>query len=134
MVYRRQQCLNNSRAVSPILSSFGKSRHAWIALLILQLPLQATSAAHKETAALWTVTFLDAQDSEQIVDGRVVVEAQDGGLMLEDRMGVLWNITPDRLVDRQAAGREFTAYSSQEVQAALLAGRPRLWRCRQCRK
>ena len=36
------------------------------------------------------------------VDGRIVVEAADGGLLLQDDNGVLWAITPDEIVSRDS--------------------------------
>ena len=56
--------------------------------------------------------------------GRVLVTAQDGGVLLKDRDGVLWTIEPQHLIARKADAETFTPLSGAELAAALLAELP----------
>ncbi|MBN2023420.1 MAG: DUF1570 domain-containing protein [Pirellulales bacterium] len=58
------------------------------------------------------------------VAGRVVVETQDGGLMLQARDGALWRIPPKELFSRRADDEPFEPYSREELAAKLLADLP----------
>jgi hypothetical protein len=49
------------------------------------------------------------------------VEAVDGGILVEDRAGALWNITPDELQDRQQTGAAFTPLTADELVTQLQA-------------
>lgn len=53
------------------------------------------------------------------VAGNILVEAQDGGLLLLDRAGRLWNITPDKLRQRTPTDLSFTPLSSRELGKTL---------------
>lgn len=65
------------------------------------------------------VRFRDAAKAERTVEGRVMVEAQDGGILLLGRDGRQWNITPDRLEHRENVGSPFKGLTSDEAAAAL---------------
>lgn len=67
------------------------------------------------------VRFRDAAKQERTVEGRVEVEAQDGGILLLGRDGRLWNITPDRLEQRERVEGDFRGMTSEETAAALRA-------------
>lgn len=60
------------------------------------------------------VAFTDAAGTARTLDARLLVEAADGGLLVEDRAGALWNITPDRLQSREAVP-EFAAFTADEL-------------------
>lgn len=68
---------------------------------------------------LQRVRFKD-RDDEQTVEGRVLVQATDGGLLLEDRGGRLWSITPDRLLERSSDGDTFTPLSAEQTAQRLI--------------
>lgn len=70
-------------------------------------------------AALEQFVFRDTQEKPQDVQGRVVVTAADGGILIEDRAGALWTITPDRLSSRTSLDRQFSLYSLDEHQPLL---------------
>ena len=71
----------------------------------------------RNACAIETVRFHDGP-LERTVVGRVLVEAQDGGLMLETDAGRIWNVYPDKLIERTSDEAEF-----QAVDAATLAHR-----------
>lgn len=66
------------------------------------------------------VTF-KYREQEFQVDGRVEVSAQDGGLLLLARDGVLWPIQPAELLKRTTDDRPFTPFSTEELAKRVLA-------------
>ena len=74
-------------------------------------------------AAMDVVTF--ERDGKQLeVVGRVLVEAQDGGLLVEARDGTYWAIPPEEQVEHETDARPFTHLPRDELAAKLLAGLP----------
>ncbi|MFO1093400.1 MAG: DUF1570 domain-containing protein [Planctomycetaceae bacterium] len=87
------------------------------------------------SAAIWTgmcqvavadpaisVSFVDDRSTQTLaLEGRVLVEAVDGGILLEDVQRRLWSITPDRLQSRNEAGHDFTALSAAALGAAIVS-------------
>lgn len=70
----------------------------------------------------WKVTFRpSAGEAAELrtIEGQVLVEAADGGILLLGRDGMLWNITPKQQVEREPAGRDFAPFSAEETAAAL---------------
>jgi hypothetical protein len=49
----------------------------------------------------------DRTQADTTIDGRILVEALDGGVLVEDATGALWSITPDRLQSREEPPQEF---------------------------
>ena len=64
-----------------------------VSLTLLMFPCGVTSA-------LDYVSFR-RDDQPRQVSGQVLVELVDGGLLFEDRAGVLWSITAEELSGRQ---------------------------------
>ncbi|MDZ7619673.1 MAG: DUF1570 domain-containing protein [Patescibacteria group bacterium] len=61
---------------------------------------------------------------EQAVEGRLLLTAQDGGVLLMASDGVLWAVPPDQQVSRAAGTKPFTPLSANELSAKLLAELP----------
>lgn len=59
------------------------------------------------------------------VSGRVLVTAQDGGLLLMARDGVLWMVQPDELVEHAADDLPFAPLTADEMSERLLGEIPR---------
>lgn len=59
------------------------------------------------------------------ISGRVLVTAQDGGLLLMARDGVLWMVQPDELVEHTADDLPFTPLTADEMSERLLGELPR---------
>lgn len=68
--------------------------------------------------AVETVTFRD-DDSERTVVGNVLVDAQDGGVMIETDAGRIWTIYPDQLIDRESDETEFQPIGADEMERRL---------------
>ncbi len=62
------------------------------------------------------------RDGESIhVDGKIVVEAVDGGLLIQDSLGVLWAISPEEIVNRDSDAAPFAPADQDELSERLLA-------------
>ena len=64
---------------------------------------------------------IDESGRKHIVEGRVLTEAADGGLLVVARDGRLWTAPPDRLESRESLERPFTPLAGEELAAALVA-------------
>ena len=58
------------------------------------------------------------------VTGRLVVEAQDGGVLIEDQMGVLWAIQPQERISHDEDDLPFERFDAKQIQTRLLAELP----------
>ncbi|NLX54834.1 MAG: DUF1570 domain-containing protein [Planctomycetaceae bacterium] len=61
---------------------------------------------------------------DQAVAGRVLVEAQDGGLLFQTRDGAIWIIQPEEVVDRGTDETPFEAWGPDAVAQQLLVEFP----------
>lgn len=75
------------------------------------------------TYALETVT-INQQGIQQILSGRILVEAEDGGLLLETQDQIIWVIQPNEIESRQQDETEFQPAKRTELTAALLKELP----------
>ncbi|HBO44845.1 MAG TPA: hypothetical protein DD670_13120, partial [Planctomycetaceae bacterium] len=90
-----------------------------ILLCVVLLGLSTPGAA----SAMERVVF-ERDGRQQTVVGRVVVEAQDGGLLLLARDGVLWTIPPEEKVSLATDDEPFAPLSADELAKNLLAELP----------
>jgi hypothetical protein len=67
------------------------------------------------------VTFTDSTKQSRQVKGHILVEAVDGGILLEGRDGRLWNITPRELHKQEKIGIPFSPLSAEELGEQLQA-------------
>lgn len=89
-------------------------------LFCLLLPAQSGVAVER-------VSF--ERDGKSIhVDGRIVVEAEDGGLLVQDEQSVLWAITPDEIVSRESDALPFKPLDKEALGQELLKELPRGFR------
>lgn len=74
-------------------------------------------------AALDHVTF--SRDGKTLgVSGRLLVEAQDGGLLMQARDGVLWAIPPDEQIDHTSDAVPFKPFARGEIVKRVLGELP----------
>jgi len=66
------------------------------------------------------VTFTDVKSVSRTIESRVLLEAQDGGLLLEGRDGRLWNVTPKQLQKREATEDPFQPVSAEQFGEQLV--------------
>ena len=91
----------------------------WIVIGVLSGLLSAipttTGADDPPTPRYDRVTFVDAKSVERTIESRVLLEAQDGGLLLIGRDGRLWNVTPKQLRKRETTEEEFRPLSAEQL-------------------
>lgn len=100
--------------------TIGESRcgRAWITLAWLTIGAAWHGADAAEPAI--RVRFLDDRSKdEREAEGRVLVEAVDGGILLEDQQRRLWSITPERLKSREESQREYAPLDAAGLATAL---------------
>lgn len=61
------------------------------------------------------VTFADSKSVTRTIESRVLLEAQDGGLLLESRDGRLWNVPPKQLQKHEATEDPFQPLSAEQL-------------------
>lgn len=69
---------------------------------------------------LFKVTMTGKNAEQQTVEGRIVVEAADGGIMLQTRAGHLHSITPKVEIAREDTGKPYLPYTADEMATELL--------------
>ena len=76
----------------------------------------ASSHAEEPPALrLHRITFTDAKSVDRTIESRILLEAQDGGLLIEGRDGRLWNVTPKQLQKREATDDPFQPLSAEQL-------------------
>jgi len=81
--------------------------------IVFSQPAAAGDALHR-------ITWTDGKQ-QHLVEGRILVEAQDGGILLQSRDGTLRNITPDKLRRREKTDEVFKPLSSRKLGEQLQA-------------
>jgi hypothetical protein len=95
----------------------GSRLQVWTAL-VLAVALVPVTTVHADPPAVngrevphapcvERVAFRDATGNERQVDGRVLVEAVDGGILLQGPDGRLWTVEKEQLVSREATAEIF---------------------------
>ena len=65
------------------------------------------------------------QDGQTVhLTGKILVEAEDGGVLLRDRLGALWDVQPEQILSRDSDARPFKQLQSADLQAALIKELP----------
>lgn len=77
----------------------------------------------QSAAALDHVEFRRGDKTMQ-VSGRLLVEAQDGGLLVQSRDGVLWAITPDEQIKHTSDAVPYEPFDRDEIIKLVLAELP----------
>jgi hypothetical protein len=96
-------------------------RKIFIVALTLATAAVGSGKPSRADDALHRVTFADAKKNERTIDGRIVVKARDGGILLEGRDGLLWSVTPRQLTRSEKTPEKFTPLSAKETAAKLKA-------------
>jgi hypothetical protein len=64
------------------------------------------------------------------IEGRLIVKAEDGGLLMQTRDGVLWAVLPEEKVKHEHDDRPFEPYSADELAKRLLSELPQGFKVR----
>ena len=65
-----------------------------------------------------TIKFRTA-DKERTAAGEILVEAQDGGVMLQADDGQIWTLQPEDIIERKTDDRPFEPIDADEIQSRL---------------
>src|SRR5262245_47174329 len=65
------------------------------------------------------LTFVGDAEQSTAIEGKVVVEAADGGVLFLGRDGRLWSVTPKQKPSAQSTGRPFSPLSADELGRSL---------------
>ena len=98
-----------------------------ITICLVCLMCSVYLAASRIASGLDYVT-IQQHGQRTVLCGRVLTEAADGGLLVEDRAGVLWAVQPEELVQRDPQAAPFAYFSPTEFPERLLAELPRGFR------
>ncbi len=97
------------------------------ARLVLVACVSSWMVFHGTVSALdWVTLEVDGQLRQ--VGGRLLVEAQDGGLLLESTDGRIWTALPDQIRSRSADDAEFRYQTRAELTEGLLTELPQRFR------
>ncbi len=96
-----------------VIRTYGRLFVAVAALACLTAPVYALDQI-----------VLRKDQREHEVAGRVLVEAEDGGLLLMAPDGVLWTVPPEELVSHKETDEAFKPLAMNELSARLLAELP----------
>lgn len=78
-----------------------------VAVFALPVPTRAEEPRAEGKSPLVRVTFTDDAKQRRSVAARILVEAEDGGLLLLGQNGRLWTVEKEQLVSREEAGEDF---------------------------
>ena len=67
-----------------------------------------------------TICFQGDDDVERTVVGEILIEAQDGGVMLQADDGRIWMIQPKQLIERQTNDQALTPLDEDQIEERLL--------------
>ena len=91
-------------------------------VLLFGCSLFALTAAQR-ASAIETVSFRDGDQQRRVV-AEILVEAQDGGLMLQADDGHLWTLQPDQILERSSDESELQPIDADEMEQRMLAEMP----------
>ena len=97
---------------------------------LMQKAVMATVLACLHSAVALGMDFVTIQQDGRTVrlTGTVLLQAADGGLLLQDREGALWGIQPEEIVSRSQDDTPFRFFSPAELQQQLLGQLPQGFR------
>lgn len=92
----------------------GRPRPAGQLLLLAAFIACATTPAVADDAQ-YEVRFADDKSKQRTVEGKIIVTAQDGGIVVLARDGMLWNITPKQLKSKKKSADKFKPLTKDEL-------------------
>src|SRR5688572_28898139 len=79
--------------------------------------------AAQRAPALDYITLMESGQRRQL-DGRIEVEAEDGGVLLLARDGALWPIPKEEIAERRKDNKPFAPLSREELAKKVTANLP----------
>lgn len=75
-------------------------------------------------ASAMDIVTVKSDDSEKTIEGEIIVNAKDGGIVIRDAMNFLHPITPDNIVSKTSDDRPFAYYTASEIKEKALKELP----------
>ncbi len=98
--------------------------HLALGCLILLMALQPCSGKSPDAATPSARVEFKQNGKQQMVLGNILVEAEDGGILIETRDQMIWPLQPDEIVSRQVLEKRPKPLDEKELAAAVLADLP----------
>ena len=120
-IYTRMKCQRDfsSLLFSRLLTSLASHVLSIVGFLFFcSVPVHADEVSTSETL---TTVVIKATDRTQEVSGRILVKAQDGGLLLEERNGRIRQLTPAMIESTATAESTFALMTNDELGNDLLS-------------
>ena len=89
-------------------------------LVAIALLTTCMSVLAQQGNAVERVSFRDDKDIQRDVVGEVLVEAQNGGMMLRADDGSIWLVQPEQLIERKTEYGEFAPLDDDTMEQRLL--------------
>lgn len=70
------------------------------------------------------IVTVKTDDSEKTIEGEIIVNAKDGGIVIRDAMNFLHPITPDNIVSKTSDDRPFAYSTAPEIKEKMLKELP----------
>ncbi len=102
-----------------LASGMKTNRAFWRAALVSGIVVFAARLPAADGNPLVRLKFVGEAEQSTTVEGKVVVEAADGGVLLLGRDGRLWSVTPKQKPSSEATGRPFSLLSADELGRSL---------------
>jgi len=106
--------------ITPAHRPRGSVRAVLETFLAAALLSYASHVSAADADPLVRIKFVDDSGQTTAAEGKVVVEAADGGVLLLGRDGRLWSITPKQKRDVESIGRPFSLLTADELGRALV--------------
>ena len=75
-------------------------------------------------ASALDVVPIKSDDSEKTIEGEIIVNAKDGGIVIRDAMNFLHPVTPDNIVSKTSDDRPFAYSTASEIKEKMLKELP----------
>lgn len=70
------------------------------------------------------VVVVKTDSGQKTLEGQIIVTAQDGGVVLQDRINALHPVTPEEMISKTSDQRLFTFYTPEEIKTVMLSELP----------
>ncbi|MFK8113971.1 MAG: DUF1570 domain-containing protein [Rubripirellula sp.] len=81
-------------------------------------------AAIQSSSGVEIVQFEDSSGDLKTATGKILIEAQDGGMMLCGDDGMIWTLQPEQIKERKSDDQPFTPIDADEMEKRVLAEVP----------
>ncbi|MBX3444634.1 MAG: DUF1570 domain-containing protein [Planctomyces sp.] len=103
------------------MRTLGRFATAALSLAVCLQALAVPALCAAEPLDHIRIVYNGPNEASASVAGQVLVRDQQGGVLLEDAVGVLWSLTADRIVEQTPVAQEFQRLDARQLADALRA-------------